>query len=329
VTDDSAPLDDAPRVSIVVPAYNRERYLAATLDSVLAQSLPSWELVVFDDGSTDGTVDVAERYAAADQRIRVQRGPNGGVASARNRGFAATDRRTEFVIFLDSDDRWEPDTLAGLVGALDAHPDRVSAYGLARCMDGEGRPIPGDDLEATMRERLEFRDGRLEPLAADRPLTFASLAYHNWVITPGIHLVRRAVAERVGEFDPTVDPGDDWDMAIRISRFGDIHFLEQVVLHWRRHGDTLTMGSPHWRRAYFGVRRKMFVDPSNTPEQIRLARAGYRHVAREALRAARAAVAHRRFTDAARDLARSAQAGVEYARAATASALAGRRARSA
>src|SRR5829696_5956793 len=141
----------AARVSIVIPAFNRAETLAATLDSVRAQTMASWELVVFDDGSTDATSAVADRFSALDPRIRVERGPNRGVASARNRGFAATDHRTEFVIFLDSDDVWPPYTLEVLVSVLDARPELASAYGLAQCIDVEGRPIPGDDLVDRMR----------------------------------------------------------------------------------------------------------------------------------------------------------------------------------
>ena len=80
-----------PRVAIVIPTYNAEAYVRATLDSVVAQTFTDWALVVFDDGSTDGTVDVATSVAAADDRVLVLRGANEGVAAARNRGFAATD----------------------------------------------------------------------------------------------------------------------------------------------------------------------------------------------------------------------------------------------
>lgn len=321
MTDAWASASGSTRVSIVVPTYNRERYISATLDSVLAQTMSRWELVVFDDGSTDATADVVNRYIAADPRIRVVHGPNGGVAAARNRGFAATDRHTEFVIFLDSDDLWLSDTLQALVGVLDGTSDLVSAYGLARCIDGDGRPIAGDDLEDRMGERTELRGRRFVELFPDQPLTFAALAHHNWVVTPGTHLIRRTIAERVGGFDSTVDPADDWDHVIRISRHGDIGFLPRVVLHWRRHPDTLTMTSPRWKRAFYGVRAKMLHDPTNTTEQRHVAHAGYHQHACSALAAAREAVAARQVTGALRHTARSAETGVRYVRAAALLAL--------
>jgi glycosyltransferase involved in cell wall biosynthesis len=146
-----------PRVSIVIPAYNCAPFLGRTLDSVLAQTMTDWELVVFDDGSTDATADVAEAYASDDPRIRVVRASNGGVAAARNRGFAETDERSDYVTFLDHDDRWFPDTLEAMIAMLEDRPDLASVYGLARCIDAEDRLVPGDDMEigrASCRERV-------------------------------------------------------------------------------------------------------------------------------------------------------------------------------
>lgn len=290
----------SPRISIVVPAYNRERYLGPTLDSVLTQTFSAWEVVVFDDGSTDGTMGVAERYAAAHPRIRCAGGPNEGVASARTRGFRLTDPRSEFVIFLDSDDLWLPDTLETLVGVLEAHPGYSSSHGTACCVDADGRPIAGDDLEDRARERVGIRGGRLQTLAFDLPTTFAELAWHNWILTPGTHLIRRAVLERVGGFDPATDPADDWDMAVRVSRHGDIGFVDRPVIRWRRHPHTLTMTSPRWKRAYFLAREKMLRDPENTPEQRRVARAAYHLVALDALAEARSCLGRRQFVGALR-----------------------------
>jgi glycosyltransferase involved in cell wall biosynthesis len=305
----------APRVSVVVPAYNREHYIGATLESVQAQTFDAWELVVFDDGSTDGTTEVVGTYVADDPRIRLASGPNGGVASARNRGFAETDPRSEFVIFLDSDDQWEPDALSSMVAVLDGHPDYVSVYGQARCMDDEGCAIPGDNLEEAMRARLRFEGRRLVPVPGGEPLTFSALAYHNWVTTPGLHVVRRSVLDEVGGFDPSTDPADDWDLVVRISRHGPIAFLDQIVLHWRRHGSTLTMTSPRWKRAYYAVRFKMLTDPSNTDEQRRVARDGYRWMTVDGMRQAIHALRARRWSEAVRHAGRSAQSVVQRLRA--------------
>ena len=105
-------------VSVVIPAYNRERYLADAVDSVLAQTFTDFELLIVDDGSRDRTVEIAKSYR--DPRIRLVRHErNRGVAAARNTGVA--EARGAYVAFLDSDDVAYPDRLARQVAFLDAH----------------------------------------------------------------------------------------------------------------------------------------------------------------------------------------------------------------
>src|SRR5262245_43094191 len=105
--DGRASRDRAPLVSVVMPTYNSARFLASTVDSVAAQTFEDWELVLFDDGSSDETVQLSQRLAAANPKIRAVAGSHGGPAVARNEGLRHSDPRSEFVIFLDSDDRWE------------------------------------------------------------------------------------------------------------------------------------------------------------------------------------------------------------------------------
>jgi len=152
----------------------------------------------------------------------------------------------------------------------------------------------------------------LTPMEPHEPVDFGALVYHNYVITPGIHLIRRSVMEAVGEFDPDTDPADDWDLAIRICRRGIIGYTERVVLNWRRHGDTLTDTSGRWKVAYFRVRRKTLTDPSNTPEQFLLARLGYLDGTLHGLRQAWSLAWRREFKAAARQGARTCERIVRY-----------------
>lgn len=95
--------------SIIIPAYNCEAFLKRGVDSILRQSCPDWEVLIVDDGSTDSTPDVAQELCAQDERIRYIRQPNGGVSAARNTGIDAA--QGTYLLFLDADDYWEPDTL--------------------------------------------------------------------------------------------------------------------------------------------------------------------------------------------------------------------------
>lgn len=300
-----------PRISIVIPTYNSEGYVGETIDSILAQTFQDWELVVFDDGSTDHTLDVVK--ARDDERVHVVAGENGGVASARNRGFAATDPTTEFVVFLDNDDIWEPELLSSLVEELDRRPDYVSAHSIAICIDEHGVQPAADDLEQHLRNRLGFEpDGAVVARRVDEPTTFADLAHSNWIVTPGLHLVRRAVLEKVGPYDAAMVPCDDWDMNTRVSRHGTIGYVDRPLLRWRRHSAAQSYLSGGWTTGYFRVRHKLLVDPSNTPAQLRAARRGYRTMIQQSTRAAVERARQRDYRGGLAQLARATRGWARY-----------------
>jgi len=304
----------SPRVSIVIPTFNREELLARTIDSVLLQTTSSWELVIFDDGSTDGTAALGLRCASNDSRIRYLTGANGGVAMARNRGLAATDTRAPYIILLDHDDLLTPDALACLVEALDAHPAWIAAHGLARCVDDRDQQPPGDMLESWMRERQALVDNKLVRVRPEDPTSFSAVVVENWIVTPGTMMMRREALGRVGGFDPETSPADDWDLVVRLSRIGQIGFVDKVVLFWRRHEGALS-ASGNWRRAYFRVRDKIVTDPTNTPLQARVGRAAYRRANLGSWKTVWSAIRGRRYASAAGRLTRALYGEARYARA--------------
>src|SRR5437899_2196138 len=108
-----------PKVSVVVPCYNAQQYLARTLESVRSQTLHDWECIVVDDGSTDRSAAVVDAYVEDDARVRLLRQPNAGVSRARNAGYAASRPESEYLLFLDADDVLEARMLETLVGHLD------------------------------------------------------------------------------------------------------------------------------------------------------------------------------------------------------------------
>lgn len=114
-------LESIVNVSVVIPLFRKERFIARALESVLAQTFPYYEVVVVNDGSDDGSVDIVESYAARDRRISLVHQRNAGPGAARNRGMR--EAAAAFVAFLDADDEWSPGHLAALVGILNRHAD--------------------------------------------------------------------------------------------------------------------------------------------------------------------------------------------------------------
>lgn len=113
-----------PLVSVIIPVYNRERYLAEAIDSVFAQTYPAIELIVVDDGSTDRSAEVAQQYLP---RLSYHYQSNGGIGSARNAGIALATG--EFLAFLDSDDLWMTEKLSLQIAALTADPELDVVFG--------------------------------------------------------------------------------------------------------------------------------------------------------------------------------------------------------
>ena len=291
-------------ISIIIPAYNARLYLEQTLDSVLAQTISSWALVVVDDGSQDDTRAIADRYAARDPRIQVYSQANAGVSAARNFGFAQTDPSCELMIFLDADDVWEANALETLAAALNAHPEAPAAYGLARYIDQAGQPLEPGVCEGHQQHRWGIENGRVISWPPDRPTDFSVEAVMERVMTPGTVLVRRSALEASGLFDPSLRLWEDWDLWLRVSRIGGMIFLNTLVLGYRRH-DSNASGQPEAvEAAEWQVRRKLLESLQDDLENLVVARLGLeyrqRNVVSHCLARARGLWREQRFGSAAR-----------------------------
>ena len=209
----------APRVAVVVPVFDGERHLAATLASVAAQTLPAHEVIVVDDGSRDASAEVAARAGA-----RVVRQANAGPGAARNRGVAATD--CELVAFLDADDLFAPDKLARQVEALRAAPDAVAVCSDATILGGE-------------RDGQRRSGGRRVPAR----LRFGDLLDGNPVIASSV-LARRDAVLAVGGFDedPVLIATEDYDLWLRMLDRPDAAFvyMEAALVRYRMAGGSLS-----------------------------------------------------------------------------------------
>jgi glycosyltransferase involved in cell wall biosynthesis len=260
---------------VVIPTHGG-RFLRAAVQSVRAQTFADWELVIVDDGSTDGTAEVARRLAAEDPRVRVVTNPrNTGIAAARNRGLASISPGSDYVAFLDHDDVWLPEALETLRTALIANPNASAAHGRATGIDALGTPIPVPPERAL--RRWGIHDGRPVEWPRERATEFANLVYENCITSTGSGLVRRKNLTVFGDFDLRAEPADDYDLWIRLARQSEIAFVDRPVLAYRSHGDqTSSRPQPPRGRGSPYVRYKMITSPDNTDEQRRLAIAAFR-----------------------------------------------------
>ena len=296
-----------PLISVIVPAYNVAEFLPATLESIVAQTEERWECVLVDDGSSDETYSVAAGYERDDSRIRVVRVSNGGASHARNEGFRRSSASSKYVTFMDSDDVWLPHALATLLGGAARNEQAIGSHGLGELIDAEGAPIaPGVWADAG-RNRFGVDGHRLIRWPLDRPTSFAVLVNGNVLFPPGLVLARRKAYELAGPFDEALSGPEDWDMLIRLSRFGDLEFVNEVILEYRRHHKNLGASTSVPRQAWL-VRCIAFHSQENTPLQRDIARRGWRayqvRMALDRVASARRALSRGHIATAAADAAR-------------------------
>jgi GT2 family glycosyltransferase len=244
----------APAVSIVVPTYNRAGFLPAAIDSVRAQSFADWELIVVDDGSTDGTVENFASLSRGDPRIRlVQNRGARGPAGARNAGLAQC--RALWVAFLDSDDLWQPEKLDRFMAAAAANPEAVligSNYWIV------------DQAAGTRQTMLEFIARTMMPwwkaeaavaaivpcnLIESRPAILAqrdvmistAIAEFLWVHTSSA-MVRLDAARKLGGFNETLSQTEDIELWLDLAEIGPVVFIPEALATYETAGRDEALG---------------------------------------------------------------------------------------
>jgi glycosyltransferase involved in cell wall biosynthesis len=217
-----------PRVSVVIPVYNRESYVGEALASVLAQTFGDFELLVIDDGSTDRTRDVVCSFR--DPRIRVlQHEGNRGIARARNTGVDAACG--DYLAFLDSDDVALPQRLAAQVDFLDRHPDHAAVGAWIDWMDDRGRPTG----------RVKRRPPHAEDVSA--------LRLFRQGIENTASMARTAVL-RQHRHDERFEVSEDFDLWARIAAESRIANLPEVLVLRRAHVQQTSKGRDEQTRRY-------------------------------------------------------------------------------
>lgn len=231
-------------VSVIIPTYNYARFLREAIDSALAQTRPALEVIVVDDGSTDGTRELLAEYG---ERIRVLSQQNQGVAAARNAGIGAANG--EYLAFLDSDDAWYPRKLELQMLRFEQEPQLGLVHCGAEIIDAEGRT-------------LDTTTGGMEGDVAE-----AMLRLDREVIMPqgSSIVVPKRIAMDLGGFDVRLPPSEDWDFCYRLATRYSIGYVPVALVRYRLHGTGIHMNIPRMERAMLLALEKAFADPSVRP----------------------------------------------------------------
>ncbi len=206
-----------PRITVVLPVYNHGRYVAASIESLLAQEYTDFKIVAVDDGSTDDSLNVLDQYSAF---IEIHRTLHAGPARARNVALAACD--SEFIAFMDADDLSAPSRFKIQVGEMDINNLDILASELS-FVDDCGRPLPGA--------------WRCPPQASND--FWGSLLERNWIGTPSV-MLRRTALEVSGTFDEDFTHAEDYDLWLRISRQHRMGYVPAPLGRCRRHSANMS-----------------------------------------------------------------------------------------
>ncbi len=241
------PTGSGPLFSVIIPTYNRAQKVVRAVESVLAQSLADYDVWVIDDGSTDAT---AERLLPYLDRIHYVAQANSGVAGARNRGIH--ESAGKFIALLDSDDWWYPQRLASLAEAIRAYPEVGLFYSQWEVVNEAG-----------------------EQLWVDKSRNVVGSAYYTLLkgdfLAASSAIINRECLDQVGVFDPLMEPCEDWDMWLRISKRYSIHLVPQELLAFEHSAkDKITTNTQRWLDAHDRVINKAFAgDPALSQETRR------------------------------------------------------------
>jgi glycosyltransferase involved in cell wall biosynthesis len=235
-----------PRVSVIIPVYQGERFLAEAVESVLNQTYTNYEIIAIDDGSTDNSCEILEYFF---DKIRYVFQENQGVAAARNRGIQMA--RGELIAFLDQDDFWCPDKLALQVACFDAQPELGIVHCGWRRVNATGQVLG----EVTAWENVPVLDlaGWLQWM----PILLSAM------------LVKRECLQRIGGFDPRFKQACDVDLVQRLALIGcRTEWVCEILTCYREHDRNDSLNTPLQAKESWAVREQFFAR-SDIPEPIR------------------------------------------------------------
>lgn len=222
-------VSNTPSLSVLMSVYNGERYLARSLDSLIAQTFTDFEILIADDQSTDLTPQIMARYAAMDSRIRLLRGSREGLGVVRN--LLVREAAAPLLAWLDGDDIALPTRLEKQVAFMHQNPDVIAAGTSVRVVDEDGEVIK-DDIRATDHETIDKE--LIEYL-------------HNAIFFPS-SIVRADAVAQVNGFRREFPVGCDTDLWLRLAEIGRLANLEEILLEYRWHAESNSWKVPLWQR---------------------------------------------------------------------------------
>ena len=262
-------------ISVIIPVYNVAGFVRPAVESALAQTFQDIEVIVVDDGSTDGSMEMLHDFD--DPRLRVLRREHGGSAAARNAGLQLACG--EFVAFLDGDDLWAPQNLERQAAFLQSHPEADASFGHSALIDEEGRS-------------LGFKSS-----TCSGAVNLSQLLRTNEIGNGSCLLLRREALDHAGWFDTRLVACVDIDVWLRVAslREGNIVAIPEVLTFYRRRKGQI---SSDWRRMESGylmvLERLRKVAPTIVHQEEKRSRAGrYRYYARLARESSESATAAR------------------------------------
>jgi len=209
-----------PLISVLMPVYNAERYVAQAIESVLNQTFGNFELLIVDDGSTDRSLKILQQYAAQDQRIQLSSRTNTGYVTALNQMLQAA--QGEFIARMDADDIALPDRFEQQVYFLKDHPEVVCVGGWFQLIDHRGRFLT-----------------TLEIATDDQTIQQAALAGHGSICHPTA-MIRRSAMLQIGGYDENLMPAEDVDLWLKLGEVGQLANLSVPVLKYRLHSRSVS-----------------------------------------------------------------------------------------
>lgn len=215
------------KVSVVIPVYNGEAFIARAINSVLSQSLAAWEIIVINDGSKDGTAEQLLRFG---NQINVMTIPNGGVSNARNKGMQISTG--DFIAFLDADDVWYPHKLKKQLEIFEQYAD------VGFCCCNFEFFIKGKTSKTDHFHQFKMDTDLVYDIP--QPVPFDALVTRNFVGTCSNVMIRKQVLNRIGFFDVSYKQSEDYDLWLRCAVDTEFVLLEEVLLEKKSHDSNLT-----------------------------------------------------------------------------------------